>query len=445
MTEQNSSIMDDEDGLPAGYADWYNRRFKGMPTDTARDHACEESWRTGAAPLLARIAELEERAPVQRSTANDGAACSGTSKDVGLLMRGPSPYAEKFDGLAGRGMHELRFDELTDYLAHVAFLHGVLTDEFRSAAGWVVSELERKTNDERVIAVKCDQLRQQLESARAVVPDRQIGPVIRPTIDKASGLHELWLMRTRADGTFDMLAGPHPWPKGWVELYSRAADDAWRERAMLAAAPQPDGQGATTEREVASDTAESRCANCGKPASQATEFLADYPEEGEWFCGSECKEQHDELGCPHETHEGHRHPVEARRLIDCEGALRSLASWLGCGGFNAPTVDAKVFEAKIRHGVEHMRPLATPRAEQPEPAAQDVNAEPPTRELAIGIPPHVNMWRITFLPDDKAEAVLIGPAIQRAEAITKGATATKTPTADDTPGKYYDGDLPGGD
>lgn len=37
---------------------------------------------------------------------------------------------------------------------------------------------------------------------------------------------------------------------------------------------------------------------------------------------------------------------------DAEMALRSIASWLGVGGFNAPTVDAKAFEQKIYEGVE---------------------------------------------------------------------------------------------
>jgi hypothetical protein len=36
-----------------------------------------------------------------------------------------------------------------------------------------------------------------------------------------------------------------------------------------------------------------------------------------------------------------------------ELALRSLACWLGAGGYNAPTVDAKVFEEKIRWGVDN--------------------------------------------------------------------------------------------
>jgi hypothetical protein len=34
-----------------------------------------------------------------------------------------------------------------------------------------------------------------------------------------------------------------------------------------------------------------------------------------------------------------------------EEALRSLACSLGVGGYNAPTVDAKVFEEKIRDGM----------------------------------------------------------------------------------------------
>lgn len=41
----------------------------------------------------------------------------------------------------------------------------------------------------------------------------------------------------------------------------------------------------------------------------------------------------------------------AQSESDAEMALRSLANWLGVGGYNAPTVDAKVFEQKIRDGV----------------------------------------------------------------------------------------------
>lgn len=55
-------------------------------------------------------------------------------------------------------------------------------------------------------------------------------------------------------------------------------------------------------------------------------------------------------------------PSQARELseaeTDAELALRSLASWLGVGGYNALKVDAKVFEQKIRDGVNmlHEKP-----------------------------------------------------------------------------------------
>lgn len=67
-----------------------------------------------------------------------------------------------FDHLAGRGMHELRTDELPAYLSAVAHNHGARSDEFAQATAWVASELERKTNDERIIAVKLAELRARL-------------------------------------------------------------------------------------------------------------------------------------------------------------------------------------------------------------------------------------------------------------------------------------------
>ena len=40
------------------------------------------------------------------------------------------------------------------------------------------------------------------------------------------------------------------------------------------------------------------------------------------------------------------------RIAELEGVLRSLASFLGVGGYNAETVDATEFEAKIREGID---------------------------------------------------------------------------------------------
>jgi hypothetical protein len=117
------------------------------------------------------------------------------------------------------------------------------------------------------------------------------------------------------------------------------------------------------------DTEESRCGNCGCVASEASMFLHEHDEEGDWFCSEECRDQHEELGCPHEHHNGYRHPKEAARLIACENVLRSLASYLGCGGYNAPEVDAAVFEEKIRYGIDS---FATPPAEkQAAPSGED--------------------------------------------------------------------------
>lgn len=40
------------------------------------------------------------------------------------------------------------------------------------------------------------------------------------------------------------------------------------------------------------------------------------------------------------------------QLMEAEGVLRSMASYAGNGGYNADTVDPKVFEAKIREGID---------------------------------------------------------------------------------------------
>lgn len=111
-------------------------------------------------------------------------------------------------------------------------------------------------------------------------------------------------------------------------------------------------------QESVQELVESRCANCGKASSNALEILSDYPEDGEWFCSTECRDQHNELDCPHLTHNGYRHPVESAKLIQCERIMRELAAWLGCGGYNADKFIPSEFEAKIRHGIEHQHPPA---------------------------------------------------------------------------------------
>lgn len=61
---------------------------------------------------------------------------------------------------------------------------------------------------------------------------------------------------------------------------------------------------------------------------------------------------------------------EAARLqghVDgLEGALRSLACWLGVGGYNAPSVTPEVFERKIRDGVNALVRSEAGRARGPQ-------------------------------------------------------------------------------
>ncbi len=76
--------------------------------------------------------------------------------------------AGQFDHLAGRGMHELRFDELTPYVLSLLAGRGQDTPDVRIAIDWIVSELKRKTNDERALAVKLDAIRAEPQQAEPV-------------------------------------------------------------------------------------------------------------------------------------------------------------------------------------------------------------------------------------------------------------------------------------
>lgn len=56
----------------------------------------------------------------------------------------------------------------------------------------------------------------------------------------------------------------------------------------------------------------------------------------------------------------------ADRAESAEDALRSLASWLGVGGYNADKVDAAIFERKIRDGVDMVVRVERKRARGPQ-------------------------------------------------------------------------------
>lgn len=93
---------------------------------------------------------------------------------------------KNFDHLAGRGMHELRFDELPDYVMSIA------GDELhlRAAVQWIVGELERKTNDERAIAVQLSNLRETLAASTHHVSEAAEEAGKRVGYDSPFGLEE---------------------------------------------------------------------------------------------------------------------------------------------------------------------------------------------------------------------------------------------------------------
>lgn len=92
------------------------------------------------------------KAIVEKAEYHGGAfVIEGGDKTYKLAVAEVTPdEPEKFDHLAGRGMHELRFDELTDY---VMGIDGDATAQ-RQAVAWIVSELQRKTNEEAAASAK---------------------------------------------------------------------------------------------------------------------------------------------------------------------------------------------------------------------------------------------------------------------------------------------------
>ncbi|MES2973421.1 MAG: hypothetical protein V4757_07420 [Pseudomonadota bacterium] len=69
-----------------------------------------------------------------------------------------------------------------------------------------------------------------------------------------------------------------------------------------------------------------------------------------------CNEDADVLRAAQAALAQQAEPAVPTEESEAEGVLRSLACWLGVGGYNALTVDAKAFERKIRDGVELFLP-----------------------------------------------------------------------------------------
>ncbi len=67
---------------------------------------------------------------------------------------------------------------------------------------------------------------------------------------------------------------------------------------------------------------------------------------------------HEHTFCPH------CNPCrQAARMVELEGVLRSLASYVGNGGYNAPDpINVVEFEAKIREGIDSLARIERSRA-----------------------------------------------------------------------------------
>lgn len=86
-----------------------------------------------------------------------------------------------------------------------------MVDAIRSKASltYLDHQKSREQCERELLIMKLSEL----ANASSTFP---VVPHVRATVDKASGLHELWLMS--AD---DVLAGPEPWPEGWADIRSR--------------------------------------------------------------------------------------------------------------------------------------------------------------------------------------------------------------------------------
>ncbi|RZJ26191.1 MAG: hypothetical protein EOO54_03750 [Haliea sp.] len=101
-----------------------------------------------------------------------------------------------FDRLAGRGIHELRTDELAEYAMSIANQ----PEHLGAVVAWMASEIERKTNDERLLAKKLADLR-----AAQEVQALQAGPSDAPLLPSAAQRAIQWVRDNYQDHTIDSL------------------------------------------------------------------------------------------------------------------------------------------------------------------------------------------------------------------------------------------------
>lgn len=142
-------------------------------TNTPRVDALTAEWNDDGATLGAAYIKLRDLA--RELEAKLAAAPASTEQAAPVV---------DFSHLAGRGMHELRTDELPAYLVSVGVSYGPRSAEFVEAATWVASELERKTNDERGLAVQLAEIREAAPTPSAETID---SPEFREIVSRVQG------------------------------------------------------------------------------------------------------------------------------------------------------------------------------------------------------------------------------------------------------------------
>lgn len=94
------------------------------------------------------------------------------------------------------------------------YLLGQIIDSLPQNKDWLDPSIERAAR--RVLAAPAP-----LTQAAVDVMVERERPFIHATIDRASGLHELWIAQMQ-NGMTNFVAGPAPWPRGWAEIFHGA-------------------------------------------------------------------------------------------------------------------------------------------------------------------------------------------------------------------------------
>lgn len=118
----------------------------------------------------------------------------------------------------GRGLHELRHDELPGYLSHVAQNHGPTSAAFLEVASWIVSELARKANDERILARQLERYQSAARTLQSMGYTDEGGELWKPPL----GESDPCLAKRESGEPIFTLLGRDPFAMSLVKLWSVA-------------------------------------------------------------------------------------------------------------------------------------------------------------------------------------------------------------------------------